>query len=531
MAQVPVQTIHRDPQLFYWILIPITVVMILTGILRHYATLLMATAPKKQDLPSIREQRSLIRGINLRSNAHVVSSSAFQTRKDYLVTEYEDGTFLKEPDKKGQAAANPMTDPAAMEGMMGMMKGNMAMIVPQTLIMGWINAFFSGFVIIRLPFPLTIKFKSMLQAGVATKDMDPQWMSSISWYVLCIFGLQSVFNYLLGSDNAASQMSQQMGQMGPGAGAQMFGPGVDPHKQFQGEAENLAVLAHQYILEGVEGRLLQSVNVSLGSVVTLVAGHGPQQASFVVHREPLSRASPFFKAACSSKWMGPQQSLINLPEDDPEIVKMLVFWIYEGRICVSRESVELTSTALTVAEVLESSFGLFIRLFVLAEKYQMAALQNDALNAIIWRGHDRKPLNILRVVPYIYQNTHSSDSPLRRLIVELTSAGCESEEIQQVNEEIGLGFEFFQDFTTWFFQDMDPNPVPLVSPSYSNVVLAKAFCDQFHTHIEDNHDCRLSTGKTFLELRLPMIAIYNALAKCYVGEAGRGTGYPYLRCP
>ena len=57
---------------------------------------------------------------------------------------------------------------------------------------------------VRLPFPLTIKFKSMLQAGVATRDMDPQWMSSISWYVLCIFGLQSVFNYLLGSDNGRS---------------------------------------------------------------------------------------------------------------------------------------------------------------------------------------------------------------------------------------------------------------------------------------------------------------------------------------
>lgn len=62
--------------------------------------------------------------------------------------------------------------------------------------------------IVKLPFPLTIKFKSMLQAGVATRDMDPQWMSSISWYVLCIFGLQSVFNYLLGSDNGMLILSK-----------------------------------------------------------------------------------------------------------------------------------------------------------------------------------------------------------------------------------------------------------------------------------------------------------------------------------
>lgn len=56
-------------------------------------------------------------------------------------------------------------------------------------------------------------------------------------------------------------MAQQMGQMGPGAGAQMFGPGVDPDKQFQSEAENLAVVAHDYILEAVEQRLLETVRV------------------------------------------------------------------------------------------------------------------------------------------------------------------------------------------------------------------------------------------------------------------------------
>ena len=55
--------------------------------------------------------------------------------------------FLKDPENRGKPAGNPMTDPAAMEGMMGMMKGNMAMMIPQTLIMSWINAFFAGFVI------------------------------------------------------------------------------------------------------------------------------------------------------------------------------------------------------------------------------------------------------------------------------------------------------------------------------------------------------------------------------------------------
>lgn len=74
---------------------------------------------------------------------------------------YKEGTFLKDPENRGKPAANPMTDPAAMEGMMGMMKGNMAMMVPQTLIMGWINAFFSGFVVCTLN-PLF----SMLLTGV-----------------------------------------------------------------------------------------------------------------------------------------------------------------------------------------------------------------------------------------------------------------------------------------------------------------------------------------------------------------------------
>jgi hypothetical protein len=59
---------------------------------------------------------------------------------------------------------------------------------------------------------------------------------------------------------AASQMAQQMAGMGPPTG-QMFGPGVDPNKQFLAEAENLAVIEHHSVLDGVEQRLLEGIKV------------------------------------------------------------------------------------------------------------------------------------------------------------------------------------------------------------------------------------------------------------------------------
>lgn len=94
-----------------------------------------------------RERYSIFRGVNLRNNGFVLPPESFEMRKSYLISAYKNGVFLKDPENRGQPPANPMTDPAGMEAMMGMMKGNMMMMIPQTLIMSWINAFFSGFVI------------------------------------------------------------------------------------------------------------------------------------------------------------------------------------------------------------------------------------------------------------------------------------------------------------------------------------------------------------------------------------------------
>lgn len=71
--------------------------------------------------------------------------------------------------------------------------------------------------------------------------------------------LSTISNFGADWQLAASQMQQQMQQMNPGAGGAMFQPGQDPDKLFQSEAENLEVVEHEYILKGVEDRLLASI--------------------------------------------------------------------------------------------------------------------------------------------------------------------------------------------------------------------------------------------------------------------------------
>ena len=95
----------------------------------------------------------------------------------------------------------------------------------------------------------------MLQSGVATKDLDVTWVSSISWYFLNLFGLQSIYALLLGEENAAGSVNDMNAMNNPSA-MQAFAPGQDPSKMFAAETENLEVATHDWICDGIEDRIL-----------------------------------------------------------------------------------------------------------------------------------------------------------------------------------------------------------------------------------------------------------------------------------
>ena len=81
-----------------------------------------------------------------------------------------------------------------------MLKNNLSMGLSTMLQFAWVSYFFSGFILAKVPFPLTQGFRSMLQRGVEIQNLDVKYVSSLSLYFLILFGLSGLQSLILGAD-------------------------------------------------------------------------------------------------------------------------------------------------------------------------------------------------------------------------------------------------------------------------------------------------------------------------------------------
>lgn len=264
------QNILLDSDIRDWVVLPLFVIMVAAGLLRFHVGMLLKPAPKNQDKISQRTQSSVRATSTLKTGAiHFLSSSKLESRKLAYPEILKDQaewceTYLEEREKEKEA--NPLEDDddmpnplAAMDGM----KGGMVGMVQNMVMMQGIQFFFSGFILLKVPFSLTMGFKQMFQRGMeGLVNLDTSYVSSISLYFLFMYGLRAFFRLVMGAPTLETQENQKMwmklgkkvGPMNPNA------PKEDAQiKALNAEADNLEMILPKQFksnLDQVEKRLL-----------------------------------------------------------------------------------------------------------------------------------------------------------------------------------------------------------------------------------------------------------------------------------
>mmetsp|Transcript_7897 Transcript_7897/g.12553 ORF Transcript_7897/g.12553 Transcript_7897/m.12553 type:complete len:289 (+) Transcript_7897:73-939(+) len=240
-----------DTRIRDWVLLPIFVIMVFFTLLREYAGKLMNSSAKP-DLKVFKETQALKRAGIIRGAGNWLTEQSFLRRKAFY-TDKDKGVF-HDPDvtKTEKDPLAMMQDPNMM---LQQQKSMFTVMLPQMVMMGLISYFFSGFVMVKIPLPLSLKFKAMTQRGVELASLDVSFVSSFSWYILVSVGISGFLSLILGRQtqvNDAQAMEQQM-KMGAG------GPGqpMDTPKLYQQEAEALNMVEHKFYAEKAESRLLE----------------------------------------------------------------------------------------------------------------------------------------------------------------------------------------------------------------------------------------------------------------------------------
>lgn len=192
----------------------------------------------------------------LRQCGHVLNGKAYHNRRAYMIGKQQtiggvttQGLLLEDV----PGPSNPMSNPA---GMIDMMKGNVVYMVPNIGLMTFVGWFFSGFVCLKVPFPMPSNhFKLMLQRGVDLSTLNISYVSSLSWYFLVTFGLNGVYSLILGPGSEVDEAKMMQMQMGMGmvGGNQM---GFDAKAAYKFEYDNLSFMKHEWSSNKAEKVLL-----------------------------------------------------------------------------------------------------------------------------------------------------------------------------------------------------------------------------------------------------------------------------------
>ncbi|KAL6716049.1 hypothetical protein ACLMJK_007011 [Lecanora helva] len=137
---------------------------------------------------------------------------------------------------------------------------------------------------------------------------------------------------------------------------------------------------------------------------TVTVKVGEERRVFLVHKNLLSNAANYFKAAFNGNFAEAQSQVLEMPEDGPEQFRWFVRWLYTDRVLQEGETLS------------ESQFSILIPLYTFGEGRGIPDLQNEVIDVLVELEHSSKMIPT-KLLNFVYEHTHRN-SPLRRLFVD-----------------------------------------------------------------------------------------------------------------
>lgn len=199
-----------DPSIRDWVLFPIILITLLVGLLRHYVTSALKGKPAPK-MNTIRNAQTAAYARQLLEHGYHLSQEGYKERVHRLCGAGGQGGALRR--KVEGMQMDQMMDPSMMTDMM---KNNFVFMVPNFAMMTMVSYFFSGFVVAKVPFALSSRFRGMMQRGVDIDHLDVSYVTSLSMYFMIMFGLQGLIALIVGGEmeGGESQMMQKQMMMG-----------------------------------------------------------------------------------------------------------------------------------------------------------------------------------------------------------------------------------------------------------------------------------------------------------------------------
>lgn len=175
---------------------------------------------------------------------------------------------------------------------------------------------------------------------------------------------------------------------------------------------------------------------------------GSEKTHWILHEQLLCYRSKFFQKIFSNDdTSSSENKSFELPDEEEEPFQHFVGWLYSGSVRIPEE---------------EKDLGVLLELYLMGEKWQIAALVRDVLETVRRFYKITNTYPSLRRVQYMYANT-DVHSPIRQMMVAcIARMMCVADSIPQhwdkaLRKNGQLSVDIIQTIQDW---KIDPSAMP-----------------------------------------------------------------------